>query len=120
MKYDIEKALNISIPEEIKKIIEIKKELSIMVDGELSKFIVLSPDEVMEAYKEQCDLFGYDFVENNKEKAIWAIYFDDYLCLNYKNCDISVVYWSTERATESKTLAVFELYSSYEDFAKDC
>lgn len=113
MKYDIEKALNITIPEEIKKIIEIKKELSIMVDGELSKFIVLSPDEVMEAYKEQCDLFGYDFVP-------FAFTDDDYLCLNYKNCDISVVYWSTERATESKMLAVFELYSSYEDFAKDC
>lgn len=113
MKYDVEKALNITIPEEIKKIIETKKELNITVDGELSKFIVLSPDEMMEAYKEQSDLFGYDFVP-------FAFIDDDYLCLNYKNCDIPVVYWNTERATESKTLAVFELYSSYEDFAKDC
>ena len=112
-RYDIEKTLNITIPEEIKKIIETKKELNIMVDGELSKFIALSPDEIMEAYKEQSDLFGYDIIP-------FAFTDDDYLCLNYKNRNISVVYWSTERATELKALAVFELYSSYEDFAKDC
>ena len=32
----------------------------------------------------------------------------------------SIIYWSSERALESKNTAIFQLYSSYEDFVKDC
>ena len=108
MKYAIEKVLNLTIPEGIKKIIETNKELNISVDGEKENFIVLSPDEMLEAYKEQEDLFGYDFIP-------FAFLDDDYLCLNYNNHNISVIYWSTERAIESKELAIFEVYSSCDE-----
>ncbi len=108
MKYRIEKALNVIIPEGIKKIIETNKEINILVDGEMNNFIVLSPDEMLEAYKEQKDLFDYNIIP-------FALLDDDYLCLNYQNNIISIVYWSSERAVESKNLAIFELYSSYDD-----
>ena len=113
MKYAIEKVLNVIIPEEIKKIIETNKEMNIIVDEEMNKFIVLSPDEMLEAYKEQKDLFDYNIIP-------FAFLDDDYLCLNYKNHNISIIYWSSERAMESKELAIFELYSSYDDFIKTC
>lgn len=112
MKYEIEKVLNAVIPEEIKKIIETNKEINILVDGEMNNFIVLTPDEMLEAYKEQIDLFGYNIIP-------FAFLDDDYLCLNYNDNNISIIYWSSERALESKKLAVFELYSSYDDFVKN-
>lgn len=111
MIYAIEKVLNISIPEEIKQIIESNKEMNLIVDGEMNNFIILSPDEMLEAYKEQKDLFDYNIIP-------FAFLDDDYLCLNYKNHKISIIYWSTERAMESKTLGILELYSSYDDFLK--
>lgn len=113
MKYAIEKLLNIIIPEEIKKIIETNKEINLIVDDEMYNFIILSPDEMLEAYKEQKDLFDYNIIP-------FAFLEDDYLCLNYKNHKISIIYWSTERAIESKELAMFELYSSYYDFFETC
>ena len=113
MKYTIEKVLNVIIPEGIKKIIETNKEMDIIVDGEMNNFIVLSPDEMLEAYKEQKDLFDYNIIP-------FAFLDDDYLCLNYNNYNISIIYWSSERAMESKELAIFELYSSYDDFLKEC
>ena len=113
MKYEIEKVLNTIIPERIKKIIETNKEISIKVDGETNDFIVLSPNEMLEAYNEQKDLFDYNIIP-------FAFLEDDYLCLNYQNHNISIIYWSSERAMESKELAIFELYSSYDDFIKTC
>ncbi|WP_026490299.1 SMI1/KNR4 family protein [Butyrivibrio sp. XBB1001] len=113
MKYTIEKLLNVNIPEGIKKIIETNRKMDIIVDGEMNNFIVLSPDEMLEAYKEQKDLFDYNIIP-------FAFLDDDYLCLNYKNHNISIIYWSSERAMESKELAIFELYSSYDDFIKTC
>lgn len=107
MKYEIELLLNLSIPEGIKKIIEINKEINIAVDGEMNNFIVLSPGEMLEVYKEQKDLFDYDIIP-------FAVLNDDYLCLYYQNCKITIIYWSSERAMESKELAMFELYSSYD------
>ncbi|SEF63961.1 hypothetical protein SAMN04487934_1023 [Eubacterium ruminantium] len=112
MKYAIEKVLNTIIPEEIKIIIETNKEMNLIVDGEMNNFIVLSPDEMLEAYNEQRDLFDYSIIP-------FAFFEDDYLCLYYKNHNISIIYWSTERAIESKKLAMFELYSSYDDFIKN-
>ena len=111
MKYEIEILLNLTIPEEIKKIIEANKEMNITVDGEMNIFKVLSPDEMLEAYKEQKDLFDYNIIP-------FALLDDDYLCLNYHNQNISIIYWSSERALESKELAIFELYASYDDFIK--
>ena len=58
-------------------------------------------------------LFDYDVIP-------FAILDDDYLCLYYQNNGISIIYWSSERALESKNMAIFQLYSSYEDFVKDC
>ncbi len=113
MKYEIEKVLNTIIPERIKKIIETNKEINIKVDGETNNFIVLSPNEMLEAYNEQKDLFDYNIIP-------FALLDDDYLCLNYQNHNISIIYWSSERTMESKELAIFELYSSYEDFIKTC
>ena len=78
MKYAIEKVVNAIIPEGIKKIIETNKEINIIVDGEMNNFIVLSPVEMLEAYKEQRDLFDYNIIP-------FAILDDDYLGLNYKN-----------------------------------
>ena len=112
MKYAIEILLNLIIPEGIKKIIETKKEINLVVDGEMNKFIVLSPDEMLEAYKEQNDLFDYDIIP-------FALLDDDYLCLYYQNNKISIIYWSSERALESKELAIFELYSAYDEFIKE-
>ncbi len=109
MKYEIEKELNAIIPEEIKKIIETKKDFNITVDGEMTNFTVLSPNEMLEAYEEQKDLFGYDFIP-------FAFLDDDYLCISIKKSGNSIIYWSSERAMESKRLAIFELYSSYNDF----
>ena len=99
MKYVIEKVLNVIIPEKIKKIIETNKEMNILVDGEMNNFIILSPDEMLEAYKEQKELFDYNIIP-------FAFLDDDYLCLNYKNHSISIIYWSSERAMESKELAI--------------
>lgn len=111
MKYVIENLLNITIPEEIKEIIEKHDEINLVVDGEMNRIIILSPDEILDAYKEQEDLFDYDIIP-------FASLDDDYLCLNYKNNNIAIIYWSSERAMESKKMAVFELYSSYDDFIK--
>ena len=70
-------------------------------------------EEMLEVYKEQENLFDYDVIP-------FAILDDDYLCLYYQNNGISIIYWSSERALESKNMAIFQLYSSYEDFVKDC
>ncbi len=107
--YHIEKLLNVTIPNEINNILETNKELNIIVDGEMNSFETLSPDEMLEAYKEQQDLFDYNIIP-------FAVLDDDYLCLNYQNHNISIIYWSTERAIESKESAVFELYPSYNAF----
>ena len=89
-----------------------KKEINLVVDGEMTKFIVLSPNEMLEAYKEQEDLFDYNIIP-------FALLDDDYLCLYYQNNKISIIYWSSERALESKELAIFELYSTYDEFIKE-
>jgi hypothetical protein len=66
---------------------------------------------MLEVYKEQIDLFDYDMVP-------FAYLYDDYLCLYYRDNNISIIYWSSERALESKKLAIFELFTSYKDFIK--
>lgn len=111
MKYEIEKLLNICIPEQIKAIIELNNDLIVFMDEQKEIFKVISVDKLLEVYKEQEELFGYKIVP-------FAFLDDDYLCLFYKKSSISIIYWSTERALESKEMAIFELYSSYEDFIK--
>ena len=113
MKYAIEIALNRIIPKEIKSIIATQRTLDILIDGVTENFVVIPMDEMLEVYKEQENLFDYDVIP-------FAILDDDYLCLYYQNNEISIIYWSSERALESKNMAIFQLYSSYEDFVKDC
>ena len=113
MKYAIEIALNRIIPKEIKSIIATQRTLDILIDGVAENFVVIPMDEMLEVYKEQENLFDYDVIP-------FAILDDDYLCLYYQNNGISIIYWSSERALESKNMAIFQLYSSYEDFVKDC
>ena len=113
MRYTIEKYVNKSIPEEIKTLIETKKNLNILLDNIMENFVVLSSDEILEAYKEQEDLFDYNIIP-------LASLDDDFLCLYYQNNNISIIYWSTERAFELKEMAIFELYSSWEEFVKEC
>ena len=113
MKYAIEIALNRIIPKEIKSIIATQRILDILIDGVTENFVVIPMDEMLEVYKEQENLFDYDVIP-------FAILDDDYLCLYYQNNEISIIYWSSERALESKNMAIFQLYSSYEDFVKDC
>ncbi len=113
MKYAIEKIVNKIIPEDIKKLIETKKILNVLVDGKMENFVVISADEMLEVYKEQENLFDYDVIP-------FAVLDDDYLCLYYQNNAISIIYWSSERAMESKDFAIFELYTAYEDFVKEC
>ena len=113
MKYAIEIALNRIIPKEIKSIIATQRILDILIDGVTENFVVIPMDEMLEVYKEQENLFDYDVIP-------FAILDDDYLCLYYRNNGISIIYWSSERALESKNMAIFQLYSSYEDFVKDC
>ena len=113
MKYAIEIALNRIIPKEIKSIIATQRTLDILIDGVTENFVVIPMDEMLEVYKEQENLFDYDVIP-------FAILDDDYLCLYYQNNEISIIYWSSERALESKNMAIFQLYSSYEDFVTDC
>ena len=113
MKYAIEIALNRIIPKEIKSIIATQRTLDILIDGVTENFVVIPMDEMLEVYKEQENLFDYDVIP-------FAILDDDYLCLYYQNNEISIIYWSSERALESKNMAIFQLYSSYEDLVKDC
>lgn len=113
MRYTIEKYVNKSIPEEIKTLIETKKNLNILLDNIMENFVVLSSDEILEAYNEQEDLFDYNIIP-------LASLDDDFLCLYYRNNNISIIYWSTERAFELKEMAIFELYSSWEEFVKEC
>ena len=109
MKYEIEEKINQTIPSEIKRIIETNDKLTITVDDEMEECIILSQNQIVEAYDEWQDLFDYSIIP-------FASIEDDYICLYYKNRDISIIYWSTERALEAKELAIFELYSSYNDF----
>ena len=97
----------------IKSIIATQRTLDILIDGVTENFVVIPMDEMLEVYKEQENLFDYDVIP-------FAILDDDYLCLYYQNNGISIIYWSSERALESKNMAIFQLYSSYEDFVKDC
>lgn len=109
MEYAIEKVMNRIIPEDVKTIIEDNRTIKVMVDGEREEFVVLSPDEMLNAYEEQKDLFDYDIMPI-------AYLDDDYLCLRYKDHNISIIYWSSERAMEEKRLAIFELNESYRCF----
>lgn len=113
MKYAIEKALDRIIPNEIKSIIENKSTVNILIDGEMENFVVIPIDEMLEVYNEQENLFDYDVIP-------FAILDDDYLCLYYQKNGISIIYWSSERALESRKMAIFQIYSSYEEFVKDC
>lgn len=100
MKYAIEIALNRIIPKEIKSIIATQRTLDILIDGVTENFVVIPMDEMLEVYKEQENLFDYDVIP-------FAILDDDYLCLYYQNNEISIIYWSSERALESKNMAIF-------------
>ena len=113
MKYAIEKALDRIIPNEIKSIIENKSTVNILIDGEMENFVVIPIDEMLDVYNEQENLFDYDVIP-------FAILDDDYLCLYYQKNGISIIYWSSERALESRKMAIFQIYSSYEEFVKDC
>lgn len=113
MKNAIEITLNRIIPKEIKSIIATRRTVNILIDGKLENFVIIPMDEMLEVYKEQENLFDYDVIP-------FAILDDDYLCLYYQNNEISIIYWSSERALESKDIAIFPIYSSYEDFIKDC
>lgn len=113
MKYAIEIALNRIIPKEIKSIIATQRTLDILIDGVTENFVVIPMDEILEVYKEQENLFDYDVIP-------FAILDDDYLCLYYQKNGISIIYWSSERALESRKMAIFQIYSSYEEFVKDC
>ena len=113
MKYAIEIALNRIIPKEIKSIIATQRTLDILIDGVTENFVVIPMDEMLEVYKEQENLFDYDVIP-------FAILDDDYLCLYYQKNGISIIYWSSERALESRKMAIFQIYSSYEEFVKDC
>ena len=109
--FEIENTVNKVIPNEIKKIILTRKELDILVGNRLERFIVISPKEILKIYREQEELFDYDIIP-------FASLDDDYLCLYYQHTNISIIYWSSERALESKKMAIFELNSSYIDFCK--
>ena len=111
MEYAIEKVMNRIIPEDVKTIIEDNRTIKVMVDGEREEFVVLSPDEMLNAYEEQKDLFDYDIMPI-------AYLDDDYLCLRYNDHNISIIYWNSERAMEEKSLAIFELYESYRCFMR--
>ena len=113
MKYAIEIALNRIIPKEIKSIIATQRTLDILIYGVTENFVVIPMDEMLEVYKEQENLFDYDVIP-------FAILDDDYLCLYYQKNGISIIYWSSERALESRKMAIFQIYSSYEEFVKDC
>ena len=113
MKYAIEIALNRIIPKEIKSIIATQRTVDILIDGVTENFVVIPMDEMLEVYKEQENLFDYDVIP-------FAILDDDYLCLYYQKNGISIIYWSSERALESRKMAIFQIYSSYEEFVKDC
>lgn len=111
MQYQIESKLKAVIPKELKIIIETKKVLKIDIDGQMEEFVLLSPEEMMDAYNEQEDLFDIDIIP-------FAVLDDDFLCLKYNDNKISIIYWSSERALEEKRLAIFEIFMSYEDFIK--
>ena len=112
MKYEIEQLLNIIIPEQIKRIIESQEQFKILIDGHYESFKSISINELLAVYKEQENLFDYDIIP-------FAFLDDDFLCLYYKKDIISIIYWSSERALESKSMAIFEIYYSYEDFLHD-
>ena len=113
MKYDIELKTNHNIPEELKNFIENNNSFRIIIDDSLEEFEILKPIEILRAYTEQDDLFDYDIIP-------FALLDDDYLCIYFINNKISIIYWSTERALESKKHAIFKLFDSYKDFINEC
>ena len=109
MQYDIEKMINKSLPQALVQFLDKFKVFYTEIDGILEEFHSLEINEMLVHYEEQRDIFCYDIIP-------FAMTDDDYLCLNYKDNEIAVVYWSSERAMESRKMAVFEIYNTLTDF----
>ena len=111
MNYAIGKITNKILPQNLITYLNKYREFDIVVDGTIEKFDVLSMDAIYEHYLLQRDLFGYDIIP-------FAINDDDYLCVQFKNEKVIVIYWSTERALESRNMAIFALYESFDQFER--
>ena len=81
---------------------------------------VIMNNEMYYPLQNNAEIIKKFFGKNFLKDIVNDILDDDYLCLYYQNNGISIIYWSSERALESKNMAIFQLYSSYEDFVKDC
>lgn len=79
------------------------------MDGINEEFSNLSLNKMFEYYLEQQDLFGYNIVP-------FAIDLDDFLCIYFDEPEVSIIYWSSERAIESRDMAMFKVCDNIGSF----
>ncbi len=108
--YDFERSIHRRMPHDLMEWMKTHRLYQVWIDNAYQEAIGIAPEEIMEHYEEQRDLFGYDIMP-------FAMIEDDYLCVRFKENGASdIIYWSSERALESPEMAVFPLYHSIAEF----
>lgn len=108
--FNIKKSIIDLLTPEIKNFILKNSSFWFELDGKLEHFVVMGIDEIMHTYNKHYDLFGYDIIP-------FASLDDDFLCIQ-RNSSIKIVYWSTERALESREMAISYVNSNINDFLR--
>lgn len=57
-------------------------------------------------------MFDYDYLP-------LAILDDDYLCLHFNNEKVEIVYWSSDRVLEDKSIGILTIYNSIQQLLDD-